>query len=311
MTLFLIFAGALVKSHEAGLSVPDWPTTYGHQMFAFPLSQMVGGIFYEHGHRLAATAVGFLMLILAAWIGMAEKRDWVRKIGYAALGLVILQGLLGGITVLYFLPPAVSIVHGILAQTFFILTIILAYCFSIERNQRHKTIEVYSHPLKKSALITGGLVYLQLILGALMRHNSAGLAIPDFPTMGGYWLPPFNESMLSAINARLFDMDLDMVSMGQVIIHFFHRLGGLVVTGSILHFGYKLFTMNNVLPFIKVTMGFILGIVILQFSLGAFTVLTQRAPYIASFHVVTGAALLGFCTLMVLRVFPLNLKNNS
>ncbi|MEE8437019.1 MAG: COX15/CtaA family protein, partial [Candidatus Neomarinimicrobiota bacterium] len=214
-------------------------------------------------------------------------------------------------TVLYFLPPAISIVHGILAQTFFILIIILAYSFSKERNQRIEVVEVYSPLLKKRALIVGGLVYLQLILGALMRHNSAGLAIPDFPTMGGYWLPPFNESMLSAINARLFDMDREMVSMAQVVVHFFHRLGGLVVTGSILHFGYKLFSMNNVLPFIKVTMGLILGVVIVQFSLGAITILTERAPLIASFHVVTGAALLGLCTLMVLRVFPLNLKNNS
>ncbi len=149
---------------------------------------------------------------------------------------------------------------------------------------------------------------MQLILGALMRHTASGMAIPDFPTMGGYWLPPFNESMLSTINARLFDIDREMVSMGQVVIHFFHRLGGTVVAGAILHFSYKLFTMNNVLPSLKMTMGLILGVVSVQFLLGAFTVLTDRAPYIASFHVVTGAALLGLCTLMVLRVFPLNLK---
>ena len=95
-TLFLIFAGALVKSHEVGLSVPDWPTTYGYNMFTFPIQDMVGGIFYEHSHRLIASFVGLLSIILAVWMGIVEKRIWVKKIGYFALGLVILQGLFGG-----------------------------------------------------------------------------------------------------------------------------------------------------------------------------------------------------------------------
>ncbi|SVD47455.1 uncharacterized protein METZ01_LOCUS400309, partial [marine metagenome] len=84
-TFFLIFAGALVKSHEVGLSVPDWPTTYGKQMFAFPLSEMVGGIFYEHGHRMVATFVGFITLIQAICMGFSNQPKWVKKVSYTSL----------------------------------------------------------------------------------------------------------------------------------------------------------------------------------------------------------------------------------
>jgi len=217
--------------------------------------------------------------------------------------MVILQGLFGGITVLFFLPPPVSIIHGILAQTFFMTTIVLAYGLSIERSKRTEI----SGPsgVKRGAVIMCGLVYVQLILGALMRHTASGMAIPDFPTMGGLWIPTFSETMIHNINSTLFDLDIDPVSRGQVIIHFFHRLGAIIVTGSIGFFGYKygLFAKENKLVF--AAMVSIIGIVILQFSLGAITVLSERSPYIASFHVVTGAALLGACTLFILRTHPI------
>ena len=137
-TLLLIFAGALIKSHEVGLSVPDWPTSYGKQMFSFPLSEMVGGIFYEHGHRVFATIVGFLTLVLAVLIGFSNQPQWVKKTSLLALTLVVSQGLLGGMTVLYFLPPPISILHGILAQTFFALTIFISYSQSKIRTKKQK-----------------------------------------------------------------------------------------------------------------------------------------------------------------------------
>jgi len=302
-TLFLIFAGALVKSHEVGLSVPDWPTTYGKQMFAYPISEMVGGIFYEHGHRMVATIVGFFTMVQAIWLGFSQAPQWLKKIGFFALGMVILQGLFGGITVLFFLPPPVSIIHGILAQTFFMITIVLAYGLSIERSKRTEISG--SSGVKRGAVIMCGLVYVQLILGALMRHTASGMAIPDFPTMGGLWIPTFSETMIHNINSTLFDLDIDPVSRGQVIIHFIHRLGAIIVTGSIGFFGYKYgsFAKENKLVFAALVS--IIGIVILQFSLGAITVLSERSPYIASFHVVTGAALLGACTLFILRTHPI------
>jgi cytochrome c oxidase assembly protein subunit 15 len=302
-TLFLIFVGALVKSHEVGLSVPDWPTTYGKQMFAFPLSEMVGGIFYEHGHRLIATIIGFFTLIQAISLGFSDEPYWLKKIGFIALGTVITQGMFGGITVLFYLPPPVSIIHGILAQTFFVMTIIIAYSLSIER-ERRKNITV-SNSMRKGTLIIFGFVYIQLILGALMRHTASGMAIPDFPTMGGLWFPTFSESMINNINVELFDMDWQAVSRNQVIIHSLHRLGAVIVTGTIGYFFFKNIKTINANNVLKKSMWLILIIVISQFTLGALTVLTERAPYIASFHVVNGAALLGACILFVLRVQPL------
>ena len=299
-TLFLIFAGALVKSHEVGLSVPDWPTTYGKQMFAFPLSDMVGGIFYEHGHRIIATIVGFFTMIQAIWLGFSHHPNWLKKLGFFALAMVIIQGLFGGITVLFFLPPLVSIIHGILAQTFFIMTIIIAYSMSQERENRVDNGMVQA--IRKGALLMGGLVYIQLILGALMRHTGSGLAIPDFPTMGGMWIPTFSSEMMENINYILFDLDLDSVSKGQVIIHFIHRLGAVIITGTIGYFYAKYGETIKASQRSKAVFISIIVIVIIQFSLGVFTVLSARSPYIASFHVVTGAALLGLCTLLLLKV---------
>ena len=301
-TLFLIFVGALVKSHEVGLSVPDWPTTYGKQMFAFPLSDMVGGIFYEHGHRIVATIVGFFTMIQAIWLGFSYEPKWLKKLGYFVLATVILQGLFGGITVLFFLPPPVSILHGILAQTFFIMTIVLAYGLSIERTKRVE--KKWPKGLQKGAIIIGGFIYIQLILGALMRHTGSGMAIPDFPTMGGVWIPTFSDNMINNINAILFDLNLDMVSRNQVMIHFIHRFGAAVVTGAIGYyvFRYHSFLKRHQLP--NMTLWLMVIIVIIQITLGVATVLSERSPYIASFHVVTGAVLLGLCTLFILRINP-------
>ena len=125
-TFLLIFIGGLVTSTASGLSVPDWPTTYGYQMFAFPVSLMTGGILFEHGHRMVATVVGLLMVILAVWIGYRDPRSWVRRLAWFALGAVIIQGLLGGMTVLLLLPTSVSVLHGTLAQAFFCLVVSLA-----------------------------------------------------------------------------------------------------------------------------------------------------------------------------------------
>ncbi len=181
-TFLLIIAGALVTSNDAGLAVPDWPLSYGRLM-----PPMVGGIFYEHGHRMAATLVGLLAIGLAVWLWRSEPRRWVRRLGLAALGAVILQGLLGGITVLYFLPPAVSIAHACLAQLFFCCTVSLAVFTSPGwRNaQVSRPVQDTSgvgpagpfaqFPLFYLAVATAAGVYCQLILGAALRHSVLGV----------------------------------------------------------------------------------------------------------------------------------------
>ena len=306
-TLFLIFVGALVKSHEVGLSVPDWPTTYGKQMFAFPLSDMVGGIFYEHGHRMIATIVGLFTLIQAIWISFSNTPYWLKKLGLLALGTVIVQGLFGGITVLFFLPPVVSIIHGVLAQTFFIITIIIAYSLSLEQKNRNKHGQ--SIDIRTGSIIMFTLVYVQLILGALMRHTASGLAIPDFPTMGGLWFPTFSDIMISNINVTLFDMDWESVSRFQVIIHFVHRLGAIIVTTFIGYFLYKKYPKIKINNILNKSMWGIILVLSLQLILGVLTVLTERSPYVASFHVVNGAILLGVSLLFFLRIHPKQYSN--
>src|SRR5260221_3718629 len=125
-TVFLVLAGSLVTSTDAGLSVPDWPTTYGWNMFAFPPSKWVGGIFYEHGHRLIASTVGLLTIVLAVWLWRADPRTWMKRLGAAALGAVVLPGVPCGVTLLFFLPPAGSPAHASLAAIFFFPTVTLA-----------------------------------------------------------------------------------------------------------------------------------------------------------------------------------------
>src|ERR671933_1834805 len=125
-TVLLILAGSLVTSHDAGLSVPDWPTSYGWNMFTFPPSMWVANILYEHGHRLIASSVGMLTIALAVWLWFSEPRRWLRWFGVAALGAIIAQGLLGGLTVLFFLPPAISTAHAGLAEIFFCITVAIA-----------------------------------------------------------------------------------------------------------------------------------------------------------------------------------------
>ena len=125
LTSLLIFAGGLVTSHEAGLAVPDWPLSYGQLM-----PPMVGNVFWEHGHRMIAGTVGMLTLLLAIWTQFKEKRTWMKRLAWIAFGAVVLQALLGGLTVLLMLPPPVSIFHACLAQTFFCILISLAYFLS-------------------------------------------------------------------------------------------------------------------------------------------------------------------------------------
>ncbi len=301
-TLFLIFAGGMVTSTGSGLAVPDWPLSYG---MLFP--PMVGGVFYEHGHRMVAEFVGLLTLILAVWTGVSEKRNWVRKLTFWALGAVIAQGILGGITVKFFLPPAVSICHGILAQTFFIMTILLAYSHSQERSRRSRQTDGVipeNENLKMVVLLTMA-VYLQLIIGAVMRHTKSGLAIPDFPTMGGTLIPRFDGAMLAKINDWRFEKGLDPVNFVQVSLHFLHRLWAFIILVLAGLLGYRMASVKLTQE-ARASVFWLLQVLWLQVILGVLTVLSAKSSVITSLHVVTGAATLGACVLLLLRVAPLS-----
>jgi cytochrome c oxidase assembly protein subunit 15 len=211
-TVLLLLAGSLVTSTSSGLSVPDWPTTYGWNMFTFPPSKWVGGIFYEHGHRLIASSVGFLTVVLAGWLWFAEPRRWMKRLGLAALGAVILQGVLGGITVLFFLPTAISSAHAGLAEIFFCMTIAIALFTS--RGWLRGDDAVDDATLRGVASATTALIFGQILVGAVMRHSDAGLAIPDFPWMFGHLVPDHWDP--------------------KIAIHFAHRVGALLVTLAVI-----------------------------------------------------------------------------
>ena len=169
-TFLLIIAGALVTSNDAGLSVPDWPTSFGSW---YKIPKLVGGVKFEHTHRMIAQGAGLLTIILAIWTWRAEKRRWLRILGFAALGTVIAQGILGGITVLFYLPPAVSSAHAALAQTFFCIAVAMAVFTGrkwveevphVEYDQRRPSLFTLT-------LLSIFVLYVQLILGAMFRHH--------------------------------------------------------------------------------------------------------------------------------------------
>lgn len=166
----LIIAGALVTSNDAGLSVPDWPTSFGS---LYKIPRLVGGVKFEHTHRMIAQVAGLMTIILAIWLWRAEKRRWMRYLGLAAIGTVIAQGVLGGLTVLYFLPPAISSAHAALAQTFFCIAVCIALFTSQSWIEEQPAVELNRRRPSLFALTVLSIValYIQLILGAMFRHH--------------------------------------------------------------------------------------------------------------------------------------------
>jgi len=161
-----------VTSNDAGLSVPDWPTTFGS---LYKLPPMVGGVKFEHGHRVVAEFIGLMTIIMAIWTWRVERRSWVRKLAVSAIGVVIAQGILGGLTVLYFLPPAVSTAHATLGQTFFCIMVALAVVTSREWLETSTMPENNKPKLNGLATLATAAVYVQLILGAGFRHSGIKL----------------------------------------------------------------------------------------------------------------------------------------
>ena len=176
-TLFLLFVGALVTSKGVGLAVPDWPTTFGHNMFLFPWSGMVGGVFYEHGHRLVASGVGFLTLVLALCLWFRERRAWVRWLGAAALLLVTVQGIVGGLRVVL-LDQDFAIIHAALAQAFFGLIVAVALFTSRSWSRARTAPSAAGWTLFQwFCLAATLLIYVQSLLGAIIRHTGTGAAL--------------------------------------------------------------------------------------------------------------------------------------
>jgi cytochrome c oxidase assembly protein subunit 15 len=305
----LIFFGGQVKSTGSGLSVPDWPNTYGHFMFSFPWEQMVGGIFWEHTHRMIASITGLLTFALTIWVYRADQRRWVKRLALFASGAVLIQGVLGGLTVMFLLPAWISSSHGTLAQIYFCSVVALALVTSPKWvDGIQKEVDSTSMPLRHIALATTIVIFAQLIIGALMRHSEAGLAVPDFPTMFGSWVPPLSDERLAMANKELWKLDLlwkmgnSEITRWQMLSHLLHRLGGLAVTVMVIWTAVKVFREQGHNREFRNSVLLLLGLVVVQVTLGILTILTEKQFTITTLHVVTGALTLATSLVLTIRV---------
>ena len=316
-TFLLLGSGGMVTSHEAGMSVPDWPNTYGYNMFLFPVSKWVGGIFYEHTHRLLASGIGLLTTALAVWLWFKDSRHWMRWLGVLAFVLVALQGVLGGLRVTLEMDK-LGIVHGALAQLFFVLICALAlftshWWHNLQTGRAGSpqpaagaigTSRPTTQNLRWLVLATTVLIFLQLVLGATMRHQHAGLAIPDFPAAYGKIWPDTSATAVAHYNAnRVEVISENPITAFQIILQMAHRIVAMIILTCVVaavfcsrrcqsaeravapptHVGGYESRLVTRLSY------FWLALIAVQIILGAATIWSNKAADVATAHVLVGA----------------------
>ena len=295
-TLLLICSGGMVTSKGVGLAVPDWPTTFGYNMFLFPVSKWIGGVLFEHTHRLIASTVGFLTIILALWLWRVEDRSAVKTLGLIAVAGVILQGILGGLRVTM-LKDQIGIFHACLAQAFLGLIVLIAivtanFWRSLALDLGLRKIA----PIKTLALATTIAIYVQLALGATMRHQHKDLAILDFPTANGGWIPDTSAAALAKINSWRDARALSDVDAVQIWLQLAHRFLAVLIGVGVIAFATRIWQVQNAsrVPVLSRLSIWWVVMFFLQFTLGAWTVWSNKAADIATAHVAVGAIMLSF-----------------
>jgi cytochrome c oxidase assembly protein subunit 15 len=298
-TLLLIFMGGLVTSHGAGMSVPDWPNSYGYNMFTFPPGKWVGGIFYEHTHRLMGTVVGMLAIVLTVLAWKYEKRRWLRWLATAVLGAVIFQGVLGGLRVVW-VELKLAVVHACVAQAFLCLASLVAVVTSRWWIQTTPDQQTLSARVTGIAVACALAVYLQLVVGALMRHYEAGLAIPDFPLSFGKVLPPTDEHQIPGVHMSSGGFWTHVPTLWQVWLNFSHRVGALIVATLLLTLAICVFRRSDSAALRRPAAALVV-LLITQVTLGILTVLWRKPADVASLHVVVGAMTLMTTFVLLVR----------
>lgn len=267
-TFVLIFVGGLVKSTGSELSVPDWPLAFGKL-----IPSLKGGVLFEYSHRVVAGIVSMLTFALMIWAILRERRRWVRVLAIVAFALVIAQAILGGITVLFLIPLPIAMAHTATANAFFCVVVALAIFTSpwfIEIEPRKEGAALL--PLAQLSAITTAIIYLQILIGALMRHLGAGLAIPDFPTSFGQAVPPlWNE---------------------YIAINFIHRCGAVVVTCFVAWTVARVLMNHRDERQLRRPALALIVLLTAQICLGAITIWSRRAVLPTTSHVAIGAAVL-------------------
>ena len=289
-TFLLIGLGGLVTSHEAGMSVPDWPTSYGYNMFALPIKFWTGGAFFEHTHRLLASVVGFLTTVLAVWLWFKDSRRWLHWLGITAFLLVIAQGILGGLRVRWHLDY-LGVPHGAIAQTFLVLTCAIALFTSRWwqdwQSEKKKTVP---RGLRSHVLYVTILIFIQLLIAATMRHQHAGLAIPDFPLAYGKIWPSTSPEAIAQANAQRVEINnINPITAFQVNLQMIHRLVAYVIFLGVAAAAFLSKKKLGGADWLTKFAFFWLGLLSLQIVLGAATIWTNKAADVATGHVMVGA----------------------
>ncbi len=294
-TLLLICSGGMVTSKGVGLAVPDWPTTFGYNMFLFPVSKWVGGILFEHTHRLMGSLVGFLTIILAVWLWLTEDRQWLRNLGVIALGGVIVQGILGGLRVTM-MKDEIGIFHACIAQAFLGLLIVIALVTTnFWRTLANERFDVQKFaPIRTLGIAITIAIYVQLGLGATMRHQHRDLAILDFPTANGAWIPDTSATALAKINAWRDARGFSEVTVFQIWLQMAHRLLAFIIAIAVVAFCLRVGRDAPRFAALKRLSVFWVALIACQIALGAWTIWSNKAADIATAHVALGAVMLSF-----------------
>jgi cytochrome c oxidase assembly protein subunit 15 len=322
--------GGLVTSHGAGMSVPDWPNSYGYNMFLFPPRLWIGGILYEHTHRLLGTVVGMLSIGLTvhAWhtqianaatavarfvtrgrvrathIPSAFTRS-MRWLCLSVLAAVIFQGVLGGLRVVL-VKLDLAIVHACVAQAFFCLAALVAVATSrwwIDAPDFSRSEDAAAgKQLTVACVFATVIIYGQLIVGATMRHYQAGLAVPDFPLAYGQVIPSTDAASLAQINDhRAWEMNLPRVTASQIWLHMGHRMGAVLVTIAILTASTLVLRRHGGNVALLRPALLLIVLLITQITLGALTVVWRKPADVASLHVAVGALTLVTTFVLLVR----------
>jgi cytochrome c oxidase assembly protein subunit 15 len=292
--LALVGLGGMVTSKGVGMAVPDWPNTYGYNMFLFPPSQWVGGIFYEHTHRLLASGVGLLTTIMAMWIWMVNPGKMLRWLGVGAFVLVVLQGVLGGLRVVLDAKTIANttfgvvfgVFHGCLGQVFLVLLCVIALMTS-----RCWTGMVSLTSVATRRFIVGAtmLIAIQLVIGATMRHQHAGLAISDFPLAHGQWWPDMSHQAVARYNSlRVETTAQNSITVFQVALQMAHRIVAVLILTLVAICCQQMFRDPVSGALRRLGVGWLL-LILTQAGLGAWTIWSDKAADVATLHVVCGA----------------------